>query len=214
MDGWVRIGDVDVDVPALRRLAHTCDPMRCRHTKNCCRHYEVTVEPGEIARIAGCTPDAARLAPALRANGEIEDPIDETDGGFCLNTDERGQCVFAYTTGRGAVLCSLHTLALEWDLPPAQVKPKACALWPLAIHGDDPVQLSVQDDAYEFPCNSRRNANVRALHPGVAETIEAVFGKKFLDELTEAIKSSSYRLQAARSGKPPKGGTNLDKSTH
>ena len=188
MNGWIRIENVHVDLRALRALAHTCDPMKCRHTKCCCRSYEVSLEANEIGRIAGTVPDAAQLAPGLTEDGMLIDPIDDTEGGYCLNTDEQGLCVFAYRTDQGAIYCAMHTLALRWNLPPAAVKPRACTLWPLAIHGTNPAQLSVQDDAYEFPCNTPRRPSARSLHSGIADIIEAVFGESFLKTLEAALR--------------------------
>jgi hypothetical protein len=187
MNGWIRIENVEVDLERIRALAHSCDPMTCRHTKCCCRSYEVSVERNEISRVAGTVQDAARLAPALTEHGTLIDPVDETDDGHCLNTDEQGECVFAYRTGQGAIRCSMHTLALEWNLAPETVKPKACTLWPLAIHGKNPIQLSVQDDAYDFPCNTRRSRAPQTLHTGIASIIESVFGKTFLAKLEGAL---------------------------
>jgi len=187
MQRWIEIENVQIDLNALRALAHTCDPMKCRHTKCCCRSYEVTVEREEIEKVAGTVPEAAQLAPALTEDGDLVDPIDETDHGYCLNTDEHGECVFAYRTDQGAIRCAMHTLALQWNLPPESVKPKACTLWPLAIHGTNPAQLSVQDDAYEFPCNTLRKTTVQSIDSGVADIIEAIFGRPFLQKLENVL---------------------------
>lgn len=192
MNGWIRIENVDVDLSALRALAHTCDPTKCLHTQCCCRCYEVSVEPKEISRVAGTVPDAALLAPALTDNGSLIDPIDDTESGYCLNTDEEGQCVFAYVNDNGAIRCAMHTLALQWNLPPATVKPRACTLWPLAIHGTNPAQLSVQDDAYEFPCNTPRRPSARSLHSGIADIIQAIFGESFLKTLEAALREPQH----------------------
>ncbi len=187
MDGWIQIGKVQVDLKRLRALAHACDPMTCRHTKCCCRSYEVPVERNEIDRIVGTVPDAAQFAPALIEDNTFIDPVETSEGQYCLNTDEHGQCVFAYPTAKGAIRCAMHTLALQWNLPPESVKPKACSLWPLAIHGANPAQLSVQSDAFEFPCNTLRKNPAPALDTGVADIIEAVFGRPFLEEVQAAI---------------------------
>jgi hypothetical protein len=183
----IDIGNVRVDLRRLRQLAHACDPMTCRFTKCCCRSYEVMVDRHEISRVAGCVQDASRYAPGLTEHGGLIDPIDTTEGGHCLNTDEQGECVFAYRTKQGAIRCSIHTLALEWGKSPARIKPKACTLWPLAIHGDDPMLLSVQEDAFAFPCNTRRRPTAKSLHPGVAEIVTALFGRQFLREVEAAL---------------------------
>ncbi len=187
MEHWVRIQGIDVDVERLRAIAHTCDPMLCRYTQCCCRSYDVTVDKHEIERVVGTVADAAELAPGLTEDGELIDPIDEAEGGFCLNTDEEGECVFAYRTDQGAIRCSMHSLALRWNLPPESVKPRACTLWPLAVHGKKPMQLSVQDDAYDFPCNTPQVG--ATLHEGIADIVVAIFGQPFLDELQAVLKN-------------------------
>ena len=81
-------------------------------------------------------------------------------------------------------MCSLHSAALELGLPPAQVKPRACALWPLALVKGDPPLLTVQEGVLDFPCNRARSESSGGLDPGVAEIVEAVFGHAFLTEIT------------------------------
>jgi len=110
--------------------------------------------------------------------------------GPCLVTDESGKCLFAYTK-KGATLCSLHSAALDLDLPPYRMKPRACSLWPLAITDDAPQVLTVQDSVLTFPCNSSRRKGAKRLHSGVADTIREVFGESFLTELQEAINAAS-----------------------
>lgn len=180
------IDGVRVDLDALLRLAHRCEPTRCTGRRGCCETYEVTLDPGRIGTIVGALPHAARYAKTLVEDGEFVDPFDDTDGGTCLATDEDGRCVFAYRDRRGATLCSLHSAALDLDLPPAQTKPTSCALWPLALTDHDPPLLTVQSGIHRFPCNrSRRPA--KSLHPGIAQTLAAVFGAAFLRELAAAI---------------------------
>jgi len=148
--------------------------------------YEVPLEPGESARVLGLLPDAARFAKGLHEDGEYTDPLDEGELGACLATKESGRCMFAYVK-KGATLCSLHSAALDLDLPPYRMKPRACSLWPLAITDDEPQVLGVQDGVLGFPCNARRTKGAKRLHPGVANTIREVFGESFLAELQEAI---------------------------
>jgi len=175
---------VRIDVQALRVLAHVCDPLNCRHRKSCCETYEVLVDNDEISTIVGTMPDAAEYAKTLREDDEFIDPFDETDNQqTCLNTDEDGLCVFAYRDRAGSTWCSLHSAALELGLPPAKVKPKACALWPLFLHETEPPLLTVQNDATTFACNSLRQDRADSLHPGVADIIRAVFDQEFLEEV-------------------------------
>lgn len=182
------IRGVTVDVQKLRALAHTCDPLKCiGRERGCCETYEVFIDQREIGTIVGAMPHAARYRRALVKRGEPVDPFEDTDGGACLATNDHGRCVFAYRDKRGATLCSLHSAALDLGLPPAQVKPKACALWPLYLVEGDPALLTVQQDALEFPCNRRRPATARGLHPGVKDIVQAVFGPAFLTELEAAL---------------------------
>lgn len=176
---------VRIDIHALRVLAHFCDPTKCIHARACCNTYEVYVERGEMKSVTGAFDEAARY---LDEPADIIDPFEETEGGHCLNTDEDGLCVFAYRGEEGGVLCSLHSAAIDMNLPPASVKPKACTLWPLFYQETDPPLLTVQNDAVSFPCNSmRHSASGNKLDRGVGEIIEAVFGKPFLDDVNELL---------------------------
>lgn len=188
--GYIFIENMRIDVEALRALAHRCDPMKCiGRERGCCETYEVVVGRREQGTIVGVLAEASRFAPALKAGGEYLDPFEETEGGTCLNTDEDGRCVFAYEDARGATLCSLHSAALELGLPPAQVKPRACALWPLALVKGDPPLLTVQEGVLDFPCNRAQGESAGGLDPGVASIVEAVFGQAFLTEIKLAIAS-------------------------
>lgn len=179
------IHGIRVDIPALRRLRHACDPNLCRHTRCCCKSYEIIVDRNEARTVVGMLPDAARYARRLRDGANFHDPFDTTEGGLCLASTSTGRCVFAFTTKDG-LRCSLHAAALELGLPPASVKPKACTLWPLFFDETDPPLLTVQEDAYDFPCNTVGNPNGR-LDPGVEEIIESLFGTKFLHAVRHAV---------------------------
>jgi hypothetical protein len=180
------IQDIHIDIKALLALSHTCRPERCDRRLSCCATYEVPLERGESSRVLGLLPDAARYAKKLREQGDFVDPLDEGEMGPCLATDESGKCMFAYTK-QGATLCSLHSAALDLNMPPYRMKPRACSLWPLAITDDDPQVLGVQPGALSFPCNARRRKGAKRLHPGVADTIREVLGSAFLAELEDAI---------------------------
>lgn len=188
------IQGIRVDVDALRALAHRCDPMLCRHMQYCCKSYDVLLDREEERRVVGMMGEAAKHAPTLIENGSFVDPIEDMFEDECLATDEHGECVFAYQTAQGALRCSLHSAALDLGLPPAEVKPKACTLWPLFLDENPPALLTVQDDALEFPCNTlRADMDGRArpalrLHEGVREIIEAIFGADFLAEVEAALR--------------------------
>lgn len=182
------IQGVTVDLAALRALRHRCVPLQCvGRERGCCETYEVYVDPREMNRIVGTMPDAAKFARGLKKRGEWIDPFEDTDGGSCLATDPHGRCVFAYRDAQGATLCSLHSAAVKRDLPPMDVKPKACALWPLyLVEGKQPL-LTVQEGAMGFPCNHKRRAGAAGLDAGVAEIVRDVFGEEFLSELNTRI---------------------------
>jgi len=177
------VNGMRIDVEALRRIAHRCVPEKCAtRERGCCSTYEVTVGKREIGTIVGSIALAAKYAPEL---GPDLEAFEDTEGGTCLATDEDGRCVFAYKNSTRTTYCSLHSVALDHDLPPAEVKPRSCALWPLALVEDDPPLLTIQEDAQEFPCNRRRNGS--GLNKGVAETIEEVFGAEFRIAVDKAI---------------------------
>jgi hypothetical protein len=186
----IRVDGILVDVAAIRQLAHRCLPMNCAHRRSCCATYEVPVRNDRIGTIVGAVHEAARFAPQLLEDGEPVDLFDETEGGLCLNTDESGRCLFAFHNEQGAPLCSLHAFALEAGLPPARVKPAACALWPLALSEGDPPTLGVQPGALDFACNALRdneNGVTEPLDPEVADLICGVFGDGFLQRLVAAL---------------------------
>ena len=190
---------VRVDVEALRSLAHGCDPMICRHTKCCCKSYEIPLDRSEERRVVGMMREAERYMALRDEDGDLFDPVEDMFGDSCLATHENGTCVFAFSTDEGAVRCSLHAAALDLGLPPAEVKPMACTLWPLYLVESPPPLLTVQDDALSFPCNSIRVEPRGAgtapdgarpiLHVGVREIIEAIFGAPFLLELEETLRT-------------------------
>ena len=191
------IQGIRVDVDALRALAHLCDPMTCRHVKCCCKSYEILVDRSEERTVVGMMKEAARYTPTLVEDGEFADPIEDVFGDACLATHEDGTCVFAFHTSEGAVRCSLHAAAIDLGLPPAEVKPKACTLWPLFLDESPPPLLTVQEDALAFPCNTVRRGGdggagpIVQLHLGVREIIEAVFGGEFLAEVEKAVVAAS-----------------------
>ena len=184
-----RIQNLLVDLGALARIAHLYDPVRCKKRGCCCSSYEVTVGRREMERITGCMPHAARHAPWLRDGKDWVNPFEEDEARqIVLDTDEHGRCVFAYRNASGETRCSLHTAAIELGLDPYRTKPRSCALWPLALGEGRPRVLSIQDDAFDFPCNRRRRPRRdRSLDPGIAELIQLNFGRPFLSKVLERL---------------------------
>jgi hypothetical protein len=134
-------------------------------------------------------PLAEKHATALQASdGTWENPLDEEPGGrWTIDTDDDGRCAFAYTNRAGETRCSLHTAALEVGADPFRVKPRSCALWPLALSEGRHKVLTVMPDALEFPCNRKRSIRSKTLDPGVAEIINHRFGKRFLHAINDSL---------------------------
>lgn len=186
---YPRIGRYLVDLDALQRITHRYDPVRCAAQGCCCASYEISLGRAEVDRIAGCLPHAAAFAPWLLDRGKLTNPFDEeTPSRYVLDTDDDGRCVFAYTNGAGETRCSIHSAALQLGLPPFQTKPRSCALWPLAVSEGRPPLLSIQPDAFDFPCNRRRRPRAdRSLDPSIAELIQLNFGPAFLPKILVAL---------------------------
>ena len=178
-----RVGPLRVDLRALLSLRHRFDPDACKARGCCCASYEITLRRHEMERVAGYLPLAVRHQHALAGTN----PFDPSgDGEWALDTDEDGRCVFAFVDGDGHTWCSIHRAAMELGLNPYRAKPRSCALWPLALSEDSPPLLTVMEDAWDFPCNSRRAAATE-LDPGVADTLEQVFGLAFLRRVQDAV---------------------------
>lgn len=185
MVGMVRIRGVRVDIEAIARLAHRCDPSRCTHAKTCCATYDVRVEPHEEKTITGILPLAAKYQPAIRDADGYAEVFDEDDDGTSLATHDDGRCVFAFRGSDRGVRCALHAAALEAGADPYRTKPMPCALWPLALsEGPDPI-LTVMAGSRSFPCNRSRGLKP-SIHPGVAEILSTCFGGDFRADVEAA----------------------------
>lgn len=183
-DKPIRIDGVKVDGYRLERIAHRHEAGRCTASTCCCRCYEVEVSEEEIVRVIGLMEEAAWWAPHLKAGGELINPFEEDDesAGYVLESGADGRCVFAYESGAGAMLCSLHSAALELGVDPYGLKPRSCVLWPLALSEERTPTLTVQAGAFEFPCNRRRRPRPDGrLDVGIEHIIESVFGAVFLE---------------------------------
>ena len=178
------INGIRVDFDALFSIRHGCRPELCGAEGSCCARYEICVEPEEVERVVGFMPGAARYAPGLLSGGRYMNVFDETEDGLvALDRDEDGLCVFAYRSPAGPVLCALHTSALELGIPAHNAKPRCCVLWPLAL-GDGKVPLlSVDEDAFAFPCNTLDPSPGRPLDPAIGLIVRDLFGPAFLEKL-------------------------------
>ncbi len=175
------------DLAALSRLSHLCDPALCAESGSCCERYTVWLGRAERNRIL---ERADLLQPYLEEGREAEAfrlPIRQTGPGlWTVERDAGGLCRFATTAEGGRVLCSLHLAALDEETTPAGLKPDSCTLWPLSLTSSDPPVLSVQEGAYAFPCNRRREPDGR-LDAGVAAIVDAALGRDVLREIRAAL---------------------------
>ena len=186
----VRIGGVRVDLNALTGIAHTCDPERCRHRESCCASYEICLDKADVERVAGMMPHVVGYVPRLGDADDFDNPFEKIEPNlYAMDTDEDGLCPFAYRVRGGAVMCSIHSAAVELGLKPYATKPRSCSLWPLSLSEDRVPILGVQEDAFRFPCNRRRSGR-NSLHRNVASIVVEVFGEGFLREIDEALRGA------------------------
>lgn len=192
MQKSITIDDIEIDVESLYAITHQCSPGTCGEKQCCCAKYEICIDQQELSRIIGYLPDASRFATHL-GDGQDFENIFEDDGPdlFVIDSHEDGLCVFAYSDEQGSILCSLHSVALQFKLPPHEVKPSSCVTWPLAVTEDRPLQVSIAEDAFTFPCNTPRKNNAAALDSDIACIIRDVFGEKVLTSVKEAKTLSS-----------------------
>jgi hypothetical protein len=175
-----------VDLAAISRLRHQCQPEICRDSLCCCSCYEVYVEREELSPIIGALPEASRFAPHLLDEGDCYNIFDDAGrGSYIIDSDEDSLCVLAFKDPNGLTLCSLHAAALDLALSPREIKPFSCCLWPLAIESGELPILTVQSDAHEFPCNTKRESDP-ALDEGVAEIIDMLYGQAFRQKVEKA----------------------------
>ena len=185
--------NLTVRIDALTAIDYHCDGCRGRRPC-CCSVYEIELTEAERERSEGMLPLAAAYRPEL-CDGEHCDPVaDESDDGhFVLEKDDAGDCLLAYETD-GMTRCALHSAALTHNIPPAQAKPLACSLWPLALTEPPHATLSVQEDAVEFPCVTWHGPR-RTLCNDVADIVSALFGAQALQQIKTAAARGHKTLQ-------------------
>ena len=190
----IRIGPVNVDTSSLMGISHVCDPMKCRKGRCCCAAYEVAFTAAEVERITGLIPQCARYAAQLLPGADLENPFEETeDKLYAVETTEEGTCAFGFKDKHQATWCSIHAAVLAAGGDPYALKAQPCVLWPLALSDDQVPVLSVQEDAFSFPCNRHRYPKRHSLHRGIRQCIAGALGKDFLTSL-------ETRLRASKSG--------------
>lgn len=177
----VLIQGILVDLDQLLRLRRSCEPIRCKDHQSCCAVYEVCVSRKEVERITGMIPASARYATHLKDGRSFENPFDDLGGGeTALETQEDGTCLFGYRAPDGALLCSIHSAALDLGLNPYQVKPFPCTLWPLALSEGKPPVLGVQEGVERFACIRISRRPCKRFSAPVLQTVEDCFGRAFL----------------------------------
>lgn len=191
--GLPEIDGVRVDVPALAALRHRCDPALCRDSGSCCACHDIWIGDEEAERILSLLPEAARFVPYLE--GAASEGVVLKRLGPDWHTIVRrqdGLCALAYRAEDGRVLCSLHSAAFREGADPLRTKPECCVLWPLSLTTSNPPVLSVQEGAFEFPCNQRREPD-GALDKGLSDIVRALFGREFSAALT-AVATEQFGL--------------------
>ena len=183
----VVVNNIRIDVPALMSIRHRCRPEVCKGKPNCCSCFQIHVDEKELETIVGFLPLVEKYTSSISSERGYDNVFEEAeDGCFLIDADEDEQCVFAYRNAAQETLCSLHSAAIDLGLPPVDVKPKCCSLWPLALSsGPDPV-LSINFLYATFPCN-RKKAVLKGIDDGVQETIQNYFGASFLAELLTKV---------------------------
>ncbi len=181
----MQINNIDLDLTSIYKISHECRTGVCDRQYNCCANYEVCIDTNELEIIVNHLPLAAKYAKHLLSESGFANVFDETeDGFFSIDKDEEGLCVFAYQTKDNHFLCSLHTVALDLDTSPHLLKPKCCSLWPLALSTEQPLCLTLDDEAFLFPCNKVRD-DKKDLYPAIETIISTIFGDHFFNELLE-----------------------------
>jgi hypothetical protein len=186
-----RRNTVEVDVESLLSVENRC--VGCaKGERCCCSSYEVCITAVELKRIISALPAAARFCPHLGTAGGYDNVFEEEEPGlFSIDTTEDGLCLFAYWSHH-RIHCSLHAAAETLGLPLAQVKPKACLLWPMHFSEGDEV-LAITRDALRFNCNARRAQGSRRLSPGFVEAIELVYGEGCGSQVEKAAENGERR---------------------
>jgi len=172
-----------VDIAGLRSIRHHCDPDGCRNRSSCCSRYAPHVSQSELEKIVGYFPIIARYASSIKNGGGYKNVFEESDdASYWIDAKEDESCVFTYQKPSGETLCALHSVALDLRMPPVDLKPKACSLWPLALSEEPVPVLSVDRNWRDFPCNEPSDGG-NQLDAGIINIIASCFGVSFLKQL-------------------------------
>ena len=164
-------------------IRHDCLPAVCKGKANCCSCFQIHVDEKELETIVGFLPLVEKYIPSIDGAQGYDNIFEEAeDDCFIIDADEDERCIFAYTTATEEILCSLHSAAIDLGLPPVDVKPKCCSLWPLALTKGPDTVLSINALYAAFPCNQKKVVP-EGIDEGIQETIRIYFGASFLSEL-------------------------------
>jgi hypothetical protein len=153
---------------SLREYAWRCWPDGCPRGRTCCDQLTPEVTRREMRVIDGLMDELVRWRPQLREADGFASVFVEDEGGYVIESDERGACPFLFRT-RTHARCAIHALALATGRPVASVKPASCRHWPLVTEPapGGAVRLRVDPAAERVGCVAPRAALPG--HPSVAE---------------------------------------------
>ena len=188
MEPEILVSGIQVDAQALKSVAHHCDPALCAKGQCCCDAYDIELTHSDRERVTQWFSDAASYSDRLPPDADLDMLLRRVPGvsGYLMKTVQGG-CAFAYRQPDTGIRCALHTAALRAGAAPYRVKPYGCALWPLTLSSGKPPILSVQPDAFKFPCNRHRDPDTPGLDDGVVDTLRECLGETFLKSLLEQI---------------------------
>jgi hypothetical protein len=162
----------------------------------CCQHGADVTVPEKQAILRRAQEVASVLKPERHSPAgwfDERDPDEDPEApfGFVVRTatsdpsSENSGCVFLeHAEGRG---CALHLAAQRHGFDPAEIKPAACRLYPLA-YSDGRLKLS--SDFNRYSCANAGNAEVYAT---MRSTLDQMFGAGLAEALDQAIEQGRER---------------------
>ena len=174
--------ELTIDIRTLATTDHVCDCCLSGGT-SCCSEYDISLTEQEAEKLAGALPLAAEFRPELAEDPNVFE--DDDDGSICIDKDAEGNCAFSFSSPHG-MLCSLHAAALKAGIPPHQIKPVSCTLWPLSLSEPPAARLSICDDAYQACCITKLDSPQPEIAPSLMNTIDAIFGSDVRTQVQEA----------------------------
>ena len=193
------INGIKVDIESLRAIRHECVPGSCRREESCCSRYEVRIGSQELQTIVDYLPLAAEFVPYLRLDLVADNLfVNIGDDLFAIGRNEAGFCSFAYDKDE-KIFCALHSVALQLDIPVINIKPRCCILWPLFITKDNPPHLTVDKDAFIFPCNTDRKVVNEDINSSIINIIRDFFGNPFWNTLQASLQIQDIEKKSIHS---------------